>query len=1041
MRDAGEAGARSVASPTDDALLGASNQLLVGKLEEKVRELEMERIRLADVLRVAGIGSWMTDPTSLAVWWSEETHRIFETDPGTFQPTHQKFLDMVHADDREAVHRAFEESFDLRDLQTIEHRIVLADGRSKHVEERWRVFHDERDRPIRVVGTSRDVTERRRAYADLRHSEAQLRRTFADAAIGIALCSLDGRILDCNAAFARMLARSQEELRGVDLSTLTHPDDRRRCGELLRELLEERRASFVAEKRCLTKDGRTVWSRVSVAVQRDTLGRASGIIHAAEDITEQKAAEEARQQLETRLAETLENITDAFFTLDPAWRFTYLNREAERLLARPRGELLGRNVWQEFPEAVGTTFQREYARAVDRGETVAFEEYYPPLATWFGVRAYPSGQGLAVYFRDIGASRQSEQALRASEERLRLLSLATNEAIRDWDLSTGALWWNDCFETLFGYARTSVSPTLDFWIERIHPEDERRVVDELTRAIESDTNSWSGEYRFRRSDGHHVWIFDRSYIMRDAAGKALRVICGMNDRTERRLAEAKLVEQAALLDKAQDAIIVCDLEHRITYWNKSAENLYGWTAAEAIGRAARELLHVDPEAFDAAMRLLLADGEWIGEFVHQRRGGATLIVEGRWTLVGDPRGLLRSVLAINTDVSERRKLEIQLRQSQKMEAVGRFAGGVAHDFNNLLTVIIGCSEQLCSLPDAGGAAREPLQAIREAADRAADLTRKLLGFSRQSILQPKVLDLNAVVTETTALLRRVIGEDILFATVLDPNIGRIKVDPVQLDQILMNLAANARDAMPGGGKLTIETKSTVLDDEYAVSHPDCRPGRHVMLAITDTGAGMTAEVLAHVFEPFYTTKGVGNGTGLGLATVYGIVQQSGGSIHVYSEPRHGTSFKIYLPVVDELPSIRGAQIAQPDLRGKETILLVEDDAQLRSLAATSLRSRGYAVLTATDGRDALEVAAAHRQGIDLLLTDVMMPKLGGPELASQLSARLPDIKVLFMSGYADYAVVRHGLLEDRVAFIQKPYTQLQLARKLRQVLGGAPTAS
>jgi len=510
---------------------------------------------------------------------------------------------------------------------------------------------------------------------------------------------------------------------------------------------------------------------------------------------------------------------------------------------------------------------------------------------------------------------------------------------------------NAAFARMLGYSRTTVSPTLDFWVERIHPEDERRVVDALTRAIESDATSWSGEYRFRRSDGRHVWIFDRSYIMRDAAGKALRVVGGMNDLTERRIAEAKLAEPAALLDKAQDAIIVRDLEHRITCWNKSAENLYGWTAAEATGRTARELLYADPQAFDAAMRLLLADGEWIGEFVQQRRSGTTLIVEGRWTLVGDARGLPRSVLAINPDVSERKKLENQLRQSQKMETIGRFAGGVAHDFNNLLTVIIGCSEQLNARPDAGGGARESLKAIREASDRAVDLTRKLLSFSRQSILQPKVLDLNAVVTETAALLRRMIGEDILFATVLDPNIGRIKVDPVQLDQILMNLAANARDAMPGGGKLTVETKATVLDDEYAASHPDCRPGRHVLLAITDTGAGMPAEVLAHAFEPFHTTKGVGNGTGLGLATVYGIVQQSGGSIHVYSEPAHGTSFKVYLPVVDELPSVRCAQNVQPDLHGSETILLVEDDEQVRTLAATSLRSRGYAVLAATDGGD------------------------------------------------------------------------------------------
>jgi signal transduction histidine kinase/CheY-like chemotaxis protein len=383
---------------------------------------------------------------------------------------------------------------------------------------------------------------------------------------------------------------------------------------------------------------------------------------------------------------------------------------------------------------------------------------------------------------------------------------------------------------------------------------------------------------------------------------------------------------------------------------------------------------------------------------------------------------------------ERLQLEAQLRQAQKMEAVGRLAGGVAHDFNNLLTIITGYCEILLAQPALDAPMRESIVAIGEAGERAAVLTRQLLTFSRQTMLEPQVLDVNAVVTTTTRMLRRLIGEDILLTTVLDPALSRVRVDPGQLDQVLLNLAINARDAMPTGGRLTIETANVELSEGYAAAHLDCSAGDYVMLAVTDTGVGMTPEVMAHIFEPFFTTKGVGKGTGLGLALVFGIVQQSGGGIHVYSEPGRGSTFKVYLPAITGAQTQAHGAPSIAALNGSETILLVEDDDAVRALALTILQRYGYQVLAAANGRDALGAAQSHTGVIDMLLTDVVMPHVSGPELADAMRTRFPQIKILFMSGYTDDAVVRHGLLNAEVAFIQKPYTPIGLARKIRQVL-------
>ena len=441
----------------------------------------------------------------------------------------------------------------------------------------------------------------------------------------------------------------------------------------------------------------------------------------------------------------------------------------------------------------------------------------------------------------------------------------------------------------------------------------------------------------------------------------------------------------------------------------------------------------------------VGDPEWARREGMVAFAGHPLIVGGR--LVGvmamfSKHTLAQSVMdalgAVSRTIAmgiERWRLEEQLRQSQKMEAIGQLAGGVAHDFNNLLTIVSGYSQLLLGQNDLNAATRDKIHEIGQAGERAASLTRQLLAFGRKQVLEPEVLDLNALVAGTEKMLRHTIGEDIHLGTALDPALARVTADPGQIEQIILNLAVNARDAMPQGGKLTIETANVELDESYTRAHPTISPGSYVMLAVSDTGCGMTPEVMNRVFEPFFTTKGPGKGTGLGLATVYGIVQQSGGHIGLYSEPDHGTSFKVYLPRTEAEASLRRSRQDTRGLpMGSETVLLVEDDESVRALSRSVLAMSGYTVLEANGAAAALRICEQHTGSIQIVVTDVVMPETGGRILVERLGAMRPAIRALYVSGYTDDTVLRHGVLEEGTAFLQKPFTPAALANKVREVL-------
>ena len=486
-------------------------------------------------------------------------------------------------------------------------------------------------------------------------------------------------------------------------------------------------------------------------------------------------------------------------------------------------------------------------------------------------------------------------------------------------------------------------------------------------------------------------------------------------------------------DAVQDAVGLLDLDQRFLRSNLAMTALTGGNPADLIGRRCWEAVHGTTEPIPECP----CGRMWTSH----RRERRELQWGGRWFDVTvdpvlDEHQVLQGVVHVIRDITEQKRVDARLAQAQRMESIGRLAGGVAHDFNNLLTVINGYSLLLLGKLDPADPLRASIKEIHKAGERAAGLTRQLLAFSRKQVLEPRVLDLNHEVDEMRPLLGRLVGEDVEVRVELSAEGGSIHADPHQLEQVIMNLVVNARDAMPQGGKLLIETASVELDASYAQSHPEARAGRHVLLAVSDTGVGMDEETRQRIFEPFFTTKGAGKGTGLGLPMVEGIVAQSGGHIEVYSEPGHGTTFKVYLPRVEaEAAADAGMPEAALALGGAETVLVVEDQAEVRKYAVTVLEAYGYRVIQAQSAGEALLALEREPERLDLVLTDVVMPNVSGRELANRLDKLQPGIKVLFMSGYTDNVIVHYGVLEEGAQFIQKPFSPERLATRVREVLG------
>jgi PAS domain S-box-containing protein len=760
-------------------------------------------------------------------------------------------------------------------------------------------------------------------------------------------------------------------------------------------------------------------------------------IAAVGDITERKRAEQTLRQSEESYRLLFEQSPDAIL-VHRLGTIIFANRAAAALFgASTVGELLGKQhldfVHPDNREAVRQRIQGYSSDllSVRRNETRFLRldgtEIYAEVAARSIM--YQGDAATQVMFRDVSQRKKAEEELRRSEARLAAAQAIAHLGDWSWDILNDELTWSAEMFRIYGLSPQEFDGKPASVWKLIYPEDVR-LHEKSVRDLLAGKSVAPFEYRILRPDGEErvVQVLGGA-AERDGGDVPVRISGVVLDVTERKRAEERFYKA---FHASPEPTVIVTWEGRYIDANESFLRATGYQRDEMIGRTSVELKFWErPEDRAGLLEKLDKDGSIRDvEVTFRTKSGeqrTALDSAERVDIAGE-----KCILSIFKDITEQRSLEKQLRQAQKMEAIGQLSGGIAHDFNNLLSVIIGYGEVLQESLPQGDPRHKNCEQITKAGRSAASLTRQLLAFSRQQVLEPKVLDLNTVVLHVEKMLRRLIGEHIDLTTALSTTLGRVKADQGQIEQVIINLAVNARDAMPNGGKLTIETADVDLDRDYVHRHPLHPPGPYVLLTVSDTGVGMDAETQARIFEPFFTTKEIGKGTGLGLATVYGVVKQSGGFIWVYSELGHGTAFKIYLPRTAEAMGADRPVSSTRSLRGSETVLLVEDEEALREFTATVLTQSGYTVLAAERPDRALDIARQHQGPIHLLLTDVIMPGMNGRALAGNLAAIRPEISVVYMSGYTGFT--HPGLVDSDVVLLPKPFTREALLHKVREGL-------
>jgi len=783
----------------------------------------------------------------------------------------------------------------------------------------------------------------------------------------------------------------------------------------------------------------------------DKEGKITGVVLVFRDETEKRKAEKAVAEALSFAQSIIATVREPLVVLDAGLRILSANRAFYRVFQvmpeETEGRLfyeLGNRQW-DIPEL------RRLLEDILPQNTV-FDDYqiehnFPhigPRTMLLNARRI-SREANKTDMILLGIEDITERKRVAEEASLlNLVVQNMDDAVISKTLEGRILSWNEGARRVYGYLADEVigQPISILSL----PEREDEMVQILQRIRRGEVIDRFESERVRK-DGQRIWVSVTMSPIRDTSGQIIGASTIARDITEHKREEKMLRESEVklqeLFDHAPVGYFEVDNKGNIARVNRTALEMLGYGAEEMVGQPIWKFItgeeNIRQIFFGKIFGKIPAGRSYERDYI--RKGGATLPVLAEDRLVRNEEGKITGIRVIVQDITERKKAEAetaalqeQLRQAQKMEAIGRLAGGIAHDFNNLLTVIQGNAQLALMDLRKDAPLRGNIEEIRAASGKAADLTRQLLAFSRKQIMEMHVLDSNLILQRLDKMLHRVLGEDIELVTFFTEGIGKVKADPGQIEQVIVNLAVNARDAMPEGGKLTIETANVELDEGYAREHIAVKPGRYVMLSVSDTGVGMTPEVKERVFEPFFTTKEMDKGTGLGLSTVYGIVKQSGGNIWVYSEPGEGTTFKIYLPQVDEPLTELKQESVKEIPRGNETVIVVEDEEAVRKLAVRSLKSLGYRVLEAPDGGKALLLCGEFKEPIHLIITDVVMPNMSGRKLVERLKNIHLEMKVLYMSGYTDNAILHHGVLEEGTNFIQKPFTLDGLARKVREVL-------
>jgi PAS domain S-box-containing protein len=767
-------------------------------------------------------------------------------------------------------------------------------------------------------------------------------------------------------------------------------------------------------------------------------------------ITAAEVAAAAQQnRAEQRLRDIIEHSTNLFYTHTTDHVLTYVSPQTRQFFDCEPAEALIR--WTEFltDNPLNAEGLRLTELAIKTGKPQP--PYQLELRGKKGrvirveVREAPvvqNGRTVAIVgsLTDITARTAAEESARRAWQGREELEFIINKSPAVAFLWRAAPGWPvqyvsaNCAQ--FGYTVEELTGTP--YARLMHPDDLERVSEELARYEAEGLVEFQQQYRIFTQRGEVRWLDDHTWVRRGPDGSATHYQGIVTDITERKRVEAERERLMAAIEQAGECVVITDADGIIEYVNPAFEAVTGYARAEAIGRNPRMLKSGKQDAaFYRALWDTVTSGKtWRGRFINKRKDGSLYTDEGTISPVRDQSGRITNYVSVKHDITQQLQLTAQLQQSQKMESMGRLAGGVAHDYNNMIGVILGFAELALTQLDPGDPLYGDIQEIQNAARRSADITRQLLAFARRQPAAPILLDLTETVEGMLKLLRRLIGEDIEFLWKPCNEPLNVRIDPGQIDQILANLCVNSRDAIAGVGKVTIETGRAVLDEVYCAAHPGFVPGDYATIAVSDNGVGMDQATQERIFEPFFTTKELGRGTGLGLATVYGIVKQNNGFINVYSEPGNGTTMRIYLPrVTTGVPG--PVAVPKPEApRGQgETVLVVEDETAIRELTVRVLERLGYRVLAAMGPSHALELAERHGGGIQLLITDVIMPQMNGRDLAARLQERYPGLRTLYMSGYTADVIAPHGMGGEGIQFVQKPFTMQEIALKVRAALG------
>ena len=1034
------------------ATSGSANPVLQLSLEVMLRAQELksantqlmdQAVNLRTAQRLLAIGFFTIDLISDTVTCSENTYDLLGIKKSTFSFDSASFIELIDPRDRVAAVAAMKDNMALgAKSYEFSHRIVRPTGGVIHVRG---ICEITKSPGYKVLsGVFQDVTTQMADEADKKYSVTLARVAGKIAKLGAWRLDINPTKIHWSPETAEIHGRPGLQYPDIDEALNFYaPEYRESITSALNKCISSGQP-FDEMCQIITTSGKRIWVRAIGEAERDLEGAVVAVQGAFQDVSEIVEMRQTANALESRLAKTIEGMSEAFMTLDRDWRYSFLNKQAEKLLRRSRADLLGKIIWDEFPSGRGSSYQTEFENAVRTQISVRFKAYYPaPLNVWFEVSANPIPEGLAVYFRDVTEDQKKTRQLQLLEKSLSQITdmvIITEAAPLNMPDGPKIVFVNNSFTQQTGFTFEEAIGNTPRILQG--PATDKAILTKVRAALQIG-ESINAELLNYTKAGVEYWNEVEISPIIDEQGSITNFVSVQRDITERKNAEQQLrisEERFRLLVSTSRAVVKdMDLISRKVWLTDNMEQYFGDQIEffDDFLAVWRRRIHPDDAElviakFDAALASEMSD--WQDQYRLILPTGDIVILVERSHFIRNDAGQPLRIIGSYVDVTaEQEELE-RKRQSQKLEAMGQLTGGVAHDFNNLLTIILGNSEIMMQdcVPEE---LRRLAKMTNKAAEHAAALTARLLAFSRKQPLEPKPVAMNSLVASMEGLVRRTLAENVAITFKLSEVSGWINVDTNQWEIALLNLAINARDAMPDGGELVIETSNITIEESDPLGNPDFSRGEYVLLEVTDTGIGMSKKVVDRIFEPFYTTKDVGLGSGLGLSMVYGFVKQSGGQISVHSEPGVGTSFKVYLPRVPLQVFAAAVETKRNNIAyGTEKILVVEDDESVKEHLVGQLEWLGYRVYHAANGNEALVVLRL-RNDIELLLTDVVLSGgIDGCELATKAKLLFPNLKILYTSGYTKNAMVHSGQLNTDVELLSKPYRRQELARKIRKVL-------